>query len=368
MLTWLFLCALACTDPLTHVLAPNASSKQDSSAVPAPQTITGCATYDIALKGTVASVTPLPVASCGPLIPTIVGAPRLDATTSTLILSLAIRNVGRVKLSGPLGVTTQSDSATVTGAAAGSAVRFPTASMQSGDSVTSSGKHVRWSFDAELRSIARDSSSRTSLGIGDSTQARAVSVGIPAGTYNLRLVLRSIGRLVFTVPLHAPRGTPKNKLRELESAPNVLLRDPTFGDSAVRNVVLVEFKPGATAEDRQAAVDAIDGSVVGGVPLGVSGLYLIEFPAHRDRSGAPLNRAIVTLRQLPYVKHAIADYVRRISPAYLRPRDSVGVFDTWKLSPDSATGWNWAQEADDAPLVFVTLKRTDYSGRTQSRG
>lgn len=81
-----------------------------------------------------------------------------------------------------------------------------------------------------------------------------------------------------------------------------------------KRIVLVAFKPTATASDRQAAIRAVGGTVVGGVPVdGGEGYYYVQIP---DRgAGVQLRAAIRTLMALPQVDEVSLDY-RDTEPAH----------------------------------------------------
>jgi hypothetical protein len=86
-----------------------------------------------------------------------------------------------------------------------------------------------------------------------------------------------------------------------------------------RNTFWLLFRPGATAEQRQAAIEAVDGMVVGGAVRGSGNrypppsgphmlrYYYLRFPANPDSGAAPLERAIRTLALLPQVQDVRPD-------------------------------------------------------------
>jgi hypothetical protein len=79
-------------------------------------------------------------------------------------------------------------------------------------------------------------------------------------------------------------------------------------DPFVKDLIAVLFAPSASQAQRQAAIDAVDGTVVGGARLnGVDGLYLVSLP--RDTTHSRLFQAMVTLKAMPGVVSAQPDYI-----------------------------------------------------------
>jgi hypothetical protein len=80
---------------------------------------------------------------------------------------------------------------------------------------------------------------------------------------------------------------------------------PEWGAPFPRNIVLVGFKWQASRQQKQEAIDAINGVVVGGTPISPGGVYYVRIPD--DGTSRPLFRAIKKLRSLPQVKLASPD-------------------------------------------------------------
>jgi len=79
-----------------------------------------------------------------------------------------------------------------------------------------------------------------------------------------------------------------------------------------RDLVVIGFRPGATLAEKEAALDLVQGAVVGGWPLppGMGeGLYLVRI--REDGTMGPLTRAIAQLRVLPQVALVGPDLVPR---------------------------------------------------------
>lgn len=72
-----------------------------------------------------------------------------------------------------------------------------------------------------------------------------------------------------------------------------------------RDIVWVVFVPESTVSERQAAVAAIGGRVVGGQAVTQHGFYYVQIVG--DSTDTPLWRAISELESLPQVERAIID-------------------------------------------------------------
>jgi hypothetical protein len=139
------------------------------------------------------------------------------------------------------------------------------------------------------------------------------------------------------------------------AAANLVRNDARFSFAFFRDVVAVLFSPTATVAQRQAAVDSVGGSVIGGVRLdGVDGFYLIGVLPDSQNDGV-LNAA-ERLNGMAGVRVAMPDFVLENPAAYRRPNDGAGWQRAdWTLVPDSAYNSltaNWAQEAVAAPLAW----------------
>jgi hypothetical protein len=76
----------------------------------------------------------------------------------------------------------------------------------------------------------------------------------------------------------------------------------------VRNLLKVIFVPTATLAQRQAAIDLINGQLVGGISMGgVPTYYIVRIPyslATSDSASGPVLRSAAALRALGYVESA----------------------------------------------------------------
>jgi len=83
-----------------------------------------------------------------------------------------------------------------------------------------------------------------------------------------------------------------------------------WGSRFTRDVVMLSFRQTATQGERQAAVDAVHGTVVGGKPLAGNpglGIYLLLLP--HDPTNDRLFAAIDALRKMPKVQWAMPNAI-----------------------------------------------------------
>jgi hypothetical protein len=92
----------------------------------------------------------------------------------------------------------------------------------------------------------------------------------------------------------------------------------------VRDIVLIRFVEGTSQELRQAAVDAVGGRVIGGMPfVEMEGAYYIQLPT--DPTNERVFRAINTLESLPQIENALPDIIMTDSfGAVKKARSDVG--------------------------------------------
>ena len=85
-----------------------------------------------------------------------------------------------------------------------------------------------------------------------------------------RIVLdaRLAPRQTNRVPATAPDSVPTALWDSIIAPANILVDPPGLGGSVLRDLVYVQFRASATQADRQAAIDAIGGTVVGGMKIG----------------------------------------------------------------------------------------------------
>lgn len=128
-------------------------------------------------------------------------------------------------------------------------------------------------------------------------------------------VPRSVSRFTFAVrvftstPVESgvpdtPPGewlVPGDSIANLYSFRRTMLSHRRLNGPYPRNVLTVFFTPDVTREDRQSAIDAVDGHVIGGRRV----FYYVVIPD--DGTAEPLWAAIDRLNGLPHVRHAAPD-------------------------------------------------------------
>jgi len=326
-----------------------ARSSLDSLVVPPPITKTGCATFDVQITGSAdVIVTLAPGASCGPITPVVAGAPSLDPSRRIVHVPIALHNGGEVELHAPASVVADIEGIKTTAAApslrpdtvptAVSPIAFSPRSPLPGmpdpvlhsvgaDVQRDSGRRkpaqARWSYDTLLHvpTGAQLTASDGSIVLppGATSMARSIDLVIPPGMTEVRFTLRGFGTYVLTVAARPPDTVPLDQLRDSRFPDNVITGDPRFPGRVVRNKLWLLFRPTATAEQRQAAIEAINGIIVGGTVFGTGNrypppsgphtlrYYYVAFPAYPDSGAAPLARAIRTLAPLPQVQDVRPD-------------------------------------------------------------
>jgi hypothetical protein len=127
--------------------------------------------------------------------------------------------------------------------------------------------------------------------------------------------------------------------------------------SFIQDVINLRFAAGTSQVDRQTAVNAVGGTVVGGMPFddGGKGIYYVQLPS--DTTNQRIFTAMDTLAHYPQVVMASPDMRGGVHPLYLKPDFGSGMHPSdWHLSPDSAFGHghrrNWALDAIDAPNAW----------------
>jgi hypothetical protein len=134
------------------------------------------------------------------------------------------------------------------------------------------------------------------------------------------------------VPAQAPASISSVLWDSLLAPTNLMTDSPGRHGTWVRNVMYVLFKPTATLADRQAAIDLINGEVVGGVsevpgagPRGERE-YIVRIPdaLPGDSISGPVLRARATLIGHPAIVWAIPVNMDKNVPYYRKPTDGPG--------------------------------------------
>jgi hypothetical protein len=292
----------------------------EAAGVPPPAEKTGCTVLQVQVTPAAGiAVQPIPGSSCGVVQPTLAGGATFDPTDRIARLPIALANGGIVQVHAPAALIARTGSLQIPGRPVGvGGLHFVATDAAPGDSTGSGVGVQRWSYDRLLQrpgtpsTIASDG--EVVLPGGTTSATRTIAVAVPPGVTSFRLTLTAIGTNVLTVPAEAPDRVPADELEDSWSSANVLSGDPRFGGRVVRNKLWLLFRQEATIEQRQAALDAVQGLVVGGKVIGRDHYYYVRIPAFPDSGGAPLARALRALAPLPQVQHVMPDAVGESAP------------------------------------------------------
>ena len=119
---------------------------------------------------------------------------------------------------------------------------------------------------------------------------------------HVNLPARPAPDTVSLVPDTPPDSIPISAWEAMYAPGNMELPGVEWPRPFPRNIVVVLFREETSRIDKQRAIDAIQGVVVGGEPIGRGGLYYVRIPG--DGTSRPLFRAIETLKSLPQVETA----------------------------------------------------------------
>jgi Subtilase family len=171
-------------------------------------------------------------------------------------------------------------------------------------------------------------------------------------------VPRSVNTFAFSVMVDAGLpseaqvpGTPPDTVpRWIYSSGNVISGYPNIAGRIAKDIVVVLFKPYTTQPKRLAAINAINGTVIGGRRVyNGDGFYYVQVPG--DGTSGPAYRAVETLLTLPQVQLATEEFIDLVRPISVRPGEG-GSFSAWQVRSDSADGDNWGPEAITAMLAW----------------
>jgi hypothetical protein len=182
-------------------------------------------------------------------------------------------------------------------------------------------------------------------------------------------VPRSVSRFAFTIRVFTLTpadgvisDTPASgflidpdSVAKLYSFPNTVLSHPRMNGPYPRSVLTLFFTRDATREDRQSAIDAVGGRVIGGRTV----FYYVVIPD--DGTAEPLWAAIDKLNRLPHVSYADPDLltlgitshqeVPEVPPSgFLIPADSVA-----KLYAYTNAVWTHPRASGPYPRNIIEL-------------
>ena len=302
--------ALACSDwlPTQPRQAPSAPSLDLAAGIAEA----GCARFEVRVSGRDRiEVIRADTVSCGPVQPVLAGTPEFDHAKKRVRLPIALENRGARTLRAPARLYGWVDSLVVL-APPGLAKNRHTSeylaflapdSVIAGTAERLAGARV-WRFDDKL---SAEGTAQT-LAAGARSQVRWVEVAVHSGVQRFQVTLRAeAGRAGGVVPAEAPEeGIPWRYY----SNDNLVFNHPRMSGPYPRNVVMIAFRDEATQEQKQAAIDAIGGEVIGG---GWGGYYYVRI--QDDGTAAPLWKAIDLLLALPQVEDAGPDVMAFLGPA-----------------------------------------------------
>lgn len=150
------------------------------------------------------------------------------------------------------------------------------------------------------------------------------------------------------VPLQAPDSIPGWMYSDTNVA---VAGSEVLASPFTKRIVVVQFQKSATLAQREAAITAVNGTVVGGIRIpGAEGHYYVRI---EDVTGATLLSAAAQLRAMPQVAGAFVNVAGSVQ--YRNPNDGAGWHrDAWKILPipSNYTNENWALTAINAPLAW----------------
>ncbi len=289
--------------------------------VPRPAVKSGCGAWDVRVgENGVATVTPVTTNSvdepittrCGPVQPTVAGSAVFNAASRIVRIPLALENLGIDRLHPPAALVGSVGSLIPVGRRPSATVlQFVGADSTAPDSVTRRGPETYWFFDKLLLTpgvpplTAEDGA--TVLAPGATSLPHVVAVQMAPGVSAFRLNLSAMGTYVFTVPAQPATHLSMEEMEDSRAPDNVITGDPHFPGRVVRNKLWVLFRHDATEEQREAAIDLVDGVVIGGMTRRNDRYYYVRFAANPDSGAVPLGRAIRALAALPQVQDVQAD-------------------------------------------------------------
>lgn len=179
-------------------------------------------------------------------------------------------------------------------------------------------------------------------------------------------------RLIIQVATNVPESAPDSVPAWVMADSNIVNGSPLLSGRFVGRIVVVVFQRGTPQADRAAAIQAVNGTVVGGRAMpGAEGSYLVRIEDPGDASA--LLQAASALRAMPQVSAASPDII--IDLDWRTPRDGPG-FDVWEAGSTTfaASSDNWwlhmvhAPEAWGCKTGSTTAPVAVVDGNLQNRG
>jgi hypothetical protein len=101
------------------------------------------------------------------------------------------------------------------------------------------------------------------------------------------------------VPALPPDSVPVAVWDKIHAPENIIRSSPEWGAPFPRDLIVLAFKEDATQRERQQAVDAVGGEVIGGEHIDRGGYYYVRIRS--DGTADALFRAITKLKTFPTV-------------------------------------------------------------------
>ncbi len=344
MFLFVWVCSLNCGEHAVLEPRGQAIAIVDTLAISQRNTVSGCATFEVAISAGRRRITldSVAVAGCnGALRPTLDASapPHIDGATGAITVSIALHNLSERTLTLPTAIRTDLDSIAIiapipTDNTKGRCGTGRCVLVERADSVIGIDSRA-WRFDSVLASAAHPQI----LQPGTYSRSRQIVLIARASVRAFRFTLVARGTTGAAVEMRPPNTVPG----WVYSDTNFVRRGPA------KRLLIVRFRPTATQAQRQRAVDLLGATVIGGRHLGeAEGFYYLWIPA--DTTEPQLQKDAARLEGLPEVESAALGRPGRA--AYLRPHDGSG-WQTWQVDRHAcSTEQNWALEADAAPLAW----------------
>lgn len=287
--------------------------------------------------------------------------PIYDAATGVLRVPVTLRNNGPASIVAPVRLRFVADSAQFVNAQGQVIAGTPNIEAINYDSVHANGRNGIWRFDTLLAAsgqpqvrAANATTRRKWLEFSGTTWSQRIRIKLPMGA-----AVQS-----SAVPPIPPDSIPAF----VSDSANLVRPSPGGGFPFVRDLLSVEFTPSSTTAQREGALSAVGGIVVGGLRSGTStgGLYLVKIPTSSDSFAVA--SAEIVLRNLAVVRQARRFIIGPMGVSYQRPSDgSSWLLADWITQPTNVLApsphrSNWGAIAVRAPWAWGCTTGTSAVG------
>ncbi|NOT06915.1 MAG: hypothetical protein HOP28_01790 [Gemmatimonadales bacterium] len=291
-----------------------------------------CGTLQFTIVNSTTATVAWPSGSCGSGLVLIKAAnPTWNGTTRILTLQVRVKNTSGQTVNRPIRVALPDTGRTVTAPSGQPSTKI---TANTPDSLYSSGTGV-W-FAGTIGTLTS----------GDSTATKQIKIkaASPVTGGQLRFLIAT-DEVIVGMSASAPKVRPVwfNHDSSYTSGTDA----PTL-----KRALVVTYVAGATVQQKQAAIDSIQGTVIGGAPwegAADQGMYFVGVPT--ATTIAALQAAVTILSRQPVVR--LASLILASVPHGARPDDGPGWQRAdWIFNPDSSSGNNWAFEDVALPLAW----------------